>query len=244
MEGKAERILSLFAKQMVPLGMCFEYTAFRQYIKFMKRKIALFMNNPVADISCCNGMMEALEDHYKFVLFSKKTIHEVNFASIDLVAFPGGTGDADLFHRIVNKKSSIIQQYIADGGKYLGICMGAYWAGKHYFDLLNDVNVVQYINRPKADVRRSFQTTTEVTWKRKKTEMFFFDGCAFVGDKFRTIARYSNGDPMAIIQKNVGLIGCHPESRETWYKRKYMKDRWHNGKHHKLLQEFVSELLL
>jgi len=209
----------------------------------MKPTIALFMNNPVADVSCCNGMMEALEDYYRFTLFSKKTIDEVNFNKVDLVAFPGGTGDADLFHIILNDKANIIRKYMEDGGKYLGICMGAYWASKHYFDLLAGTNVVQYITRPKAEVRRSYQTTLDVTWKRKKTNMYFFDGCTFVGDKFRTIARYANGDPMAIIQKNVGLIGCHPESRETWYKRKYLRDRWHGGEHHKLLQEFVSELL-
>ena len=209
----------------------------------MKPRIALFMNNPVADVSCCNGMMEALEDFYRFSIFSKKTINEIDFSKIDLVAFPGGTGDADLFHRLINSNSSIIQNYMNDGGKYLGICMGAYWASKHYFNLLNNVNVVQYIHRPRADVRRSFQTTTEVVWKRKPTRMYFFDGCAFLGDNFRTIARYSNGDAMAIIQKNVGLIGCHPESRETWYKRNYLKPHWHNGLHHKLLQEFVAELI-
>lgn len=209
----------------------------------MKPKIALFMNNPVADVSCCNGMIEALEDYYRFTLFSKKTIGEVDFTKVDLVAFPGGTGDADLFHRLLNGKSQIIKNYMQDGGHYLGICMGAYWASKHYFNLLNNIEIQQYITRPKAEVRRSYITTLDVTWKRKQTNMYFFDGCAFVGDKFRTIARYANGDPMAIIQKNVGLIGCHPESRETWYKKKYMRERWHGGDHHKLLQEFVGELL-
>lgn len=209
----------------------------------MKPRIALFMNNPVADVSCCNGMMEALEDYYRFSVFSRKTISDIDFSKIDLVAFPGGTGDADLFYRLINDNATVIQKYVNDGGKYLGICMGAYWASKHYFGLLNDVEVKQYIRRPKAEVRRSFQTTIDVTWKRKSTRMYFFDGCAFVGDKFKTIARYSNGDPMAIIQKNIGLIGCHPESRETWYKKRHLKPHWHNGEHHKLLQEFVGELL-
>lgn len=209
----------------------------------MKRKIALFMNTPVASVSCCNGIMEALDDYYRFTLFSSKTINEIDFSKISLVAFPGGRGDADLFDRIINDKSNIIRNYVNGGGKYLGICMGAYWASKHYFDLLGNTKVVQYIRRPKADVRRSYQTTLNVKWKRKDTEMFFFDGCAFVGDKFKTIARYSNGDAMAIIQNNVGVIGCHPESRETWYKKPYLRNRWHGGEHHKLLQQFVSELL-
>lgn len=209
----------------------------------MKPKIALFMNNPVADVSCCNGMLDALQDYYKFSLFSCKTISDIDFTKIDLVAFPGGTGDADLFHILLDGKANIIRNYMQDGGKYLGVCMGAYWASKHYFDLIGDVKIEQYITRPKAEVRRSYQTVLDVTWKRKPTKMYFFDGCAFVGNNFRTIARYENGDAMAIMKNNVGLIGCHPESRETWYKRNYLKPHWHNGEHHKLLQEFVSELL-
>ena len=209
----------------------------------MKPKIALFMNNPVADVSCCNGMLDALQDYYKFSLFSCKTISDIDFTKIDLVAFPGGTGDADLFHILLDGKANIIRNYMQDGGKYLGVCMGAYWASKHYFNLIGDVKIEQYITRPKAEVRRSYQTVLDVTWKRKPTKMYFFDGCAFVGNNFRTIARYENGDAMAIMKNNVGLIGCHPESRETWYKRNYLKPHWHNGEHHKLLQEFVAELL-
>lgn len=209
----------------------------------MKPKIALFHNNPVADTSCCNGMLEALGDYYKFQIFCKKTIKDVDFNKIDLVAFPGGTGDADLFYRLLKSKEHHIRNYIADGGKYLGVCMGAYWASKHYFNLLEDVEVEQYITRPKAEVRRSYQTLLNVTWNHKPTKMYFFDGCAFIGNKFKTIATYDNGDAMAILQNNVGLIGCHPESRETWFKKKYMRPHWHGGYHHELLQDFVSELL-
>ena len=124
----------------------------------MKPRIALFMNNPVAEIACCNGMMEALEDYYKFSIFSKKTITDIDFSKVDLIAFPGGRGDADIFDRVINKNAKLIQEYVADGGKYLGICMGAYWASEHYFNLLKDTKVHQYITRPKAEVRRSYQT--------------------------------------------------------------------------------------
>jgi hypothetical protein len=76
--------------------------------------------------------------------------------------------------------------------------------------------------------------------------MFFFDGCALVGDesKFETIARYSNGDPMAIIQNNIGIIGCHPESTPIWYTyHSWMKNHYHGGVQHKLLLDFVNELM-
>jgi hypothetical protein len=47
---------------------------------------------------------------------------------------------------------------------------------------------------------------------------------------------------MAIIQGNIGVIGCHPESLDYWYEKKYMRNRWHKGRHHELLLGFVDEL--
>ena len=75
--------------------------------------------------------------------------------------------------------------------------------------------------------------------------MFFYDGCSLLGDnsKFETIATYVNNDPMAIIQNNIGLIGCHPESDEYWYEKSYMKKYWHNFLHHQLLLDFVDKLM-
>jgi hypothetical protein len=55
---------------------------------------------------------------------------------------------------------------------------------------------------------------------------------------------YPNGDPMALIQGNVGIMGCHPESEQHWYESySWMKAHWHLGKHHKLLLDFVDELV-
>jgi hypothetical protein len=86
-----------------------------------------------------------------------------------------------------------------------------------------------------------------VNWKGLQEKMFFYDGCALVGDtsKFKTVATYANGDPMAIIQNRIGIIGCHPESQEYWYDkpREYIKEYWHQGHHHNLLLKFVDELV-
>lgn len=123
--------------------------------------------------------------------------------------------------------------------------MGAYWAGWHYFDILKDCDAVQYIRRPKTSIARSYHTVADIDWQGERQNMFFFDGCAIVGDKksFKTIARYANGDPMAIIQDRIGIIGCHPESQEFWYKKDYLKPYWHHGYHHKLLLDFTNELI-
>jgi len=87
----------------------------------------------------------------------------------------------------------------------------------------------------------------EVTWLGEKEHMFFYDGCALIGDstQFDTIATYANGDPMAIIQNRVGIIGCHPESEPDWYEKpyaSYARQHWHEWYHHHLLLGFVDRL--
>jgi len=123
--------------------------------------------------------------------------------------------------------------------------MGAYWAGPHYFSLVNGIETRQYIKRRRSEIRRSFATTARVTWQGHEHKMFFYDGCSLVGDdkNFQTIAHYVNGDAAAVIQGRVGLIGPHPESDSYWYHRSYLQPYWHEYQHHRLLLDFVDQLM-
>ena len=212
----------------------------------MKPTIALFIHDPKCSVQSGNGIMKALGTHYNFKLFSKNVVEQGFFDSVDMIAVPGGFGDSDSYDNLLKHNEKEIRNYVHNGGKYLGICMGAYWAGRHYFDILEDVEPVQYIRRPGTDTRRPHAKAIEVTWQGEPDRMFFYDGCALVGNKrrFKTVATYANGDPMAIVQGQIGLIGCHPESEQFWYDSyKYMKPHWHRGKHHRLLLEFVDQLM-
>ena len=208
--------------------------------------IALFVCDPKCSVQSSNGIINALGKHYKFKLFSKNEVEDNFFDNVDMIAVPGGFGDSDSFDTLLKPNGKAIKKYVKSGGCYLGICMGAYWAGKHYFNILDGVDAVQYIKRPKTDTRRPHAKNIDVEWNDHTLKMFFYDGCALIGDeaKFKTIARYSNSDPMAIIQNRIGLIGCHPESEQFWYDSySWMIGKYHNGKHHKLLLEFVNELI-
>jgi hypothetical protein len=72
--------------------------------------------------------------------------------------------------------------------------------------------------------------------------MYFYDGCSLTGNgTFNTISTYANGDPMAIIQNNIGVMGCHPEAEQFWYD----SYTWLTGKYvskHHLLLDFVNQL--
>ena len=75
--------------------------------------------------------------------------------------------------------------------------MGAYWADFDYFNILDGVRAVQYIRRPGTDTRRPHAKAISVTWNGVPDRMYFYDGCALIGDEttFETVARYANGDP-------------------------------------------------
>ena len=212
----------------------------------MKKPVArIFVNHPECSIQSASGIYEALHSKFDLDFFGIEDISEDFLQDVSLIVFPGGIGDSDSFDYLLKPYQSIIQNYVAQGGSYLGICMGAYWAGPHYFDIVTDIEPVQYIKQPSADIRRSFSTTANITWNQESHRMFFYDGCSLLGDssKFETVATYSNGDPMAIIQKQIGLIGCHPESMPSWYNKKYLNQNWHKFEHHRLLADFAIRLL-
>jgi glutamine amidotransferase-like uncharacterized protein len=210
-----------------------------------KTKIALFVCDPKCSVQSSNGVMNALSSHYDFKLFSKNEVEDGFFDDVDMVIFPGGFGDSDSYDTLLKNNKDVVVDFVTRGGKYLGICMGAYWAGKDYFDILDDVDSLQYIKRPNTDTRRPHAKDIKINWQGTDTTMFFYDGCAMVGDgHYETIATYANGDAMAIIQKNIGLIGCHPESQQFWYDSySWLKSKYHNGIQHEMLLDFVNELM-
>jgi glutamine amidotransferase-like uncharacterized protein len=212
------------------------------------KTIALFLHHPECSENCAYAMVHSLSSEYQIRIFEEKELDDDNFFDcIDVIAFPGGIGDSDTYLNFFTRtRANRIARFLDGGGHYLGICMGAYWAGERYFDILTDVNPTQYIKRPNAEVKRSYGTVASVTWKDQPEKMYFYDGCALVGDenKFKTIARYVNNDPMAIIQGRIGLIGCHLEAPIDWYEKpwQYINKYYTHGKHHKLLLNFVNEL--
>jgi len=209
----------------------------------MKPTIALFVADPFCSVQSANGIIKALGNDYTFKLFSKSEVEDDFFNNVDIVAVPGGFVDADSFDHLFNANQDSVKKFVIDGGKYLGICMGAYWAGSYYLDLLDSVDSVQYITQPNTDTRRPHAKDISIVWQGHPNRMFFYDGCALVGDtdKFNTIATYANGDAMAIIQNNIGLIGCHPEAEAFWYDSYTWLQGKYNSKHN-LLLDFVNQL--
>jgi len=213
----------------------------------MKPTIALFVYDPKCSVQSGNGIIRALQSHYNFKIFGKNELEKVFFDDVDMVAVPGGLGDASSYETAFRYNAEPVRDFVAQGGRYLGICMGAYWAGSHYLNILQDVDAEQYICRPGTDTLRPHAKNLDIHWNGRAQKMFFYDGCALVGDqtKFTTVATYVNGDAMAICQGRIGLIGCHPESEQFWYDSySWMRGRYHGGRHHGMLLDFVDQMFV
>jgi glutamine amidotransferase-like uncharacterized protein len=210
----------------------------------MKPIIALFIHDPKCSVQSGNGIIKALNSKYEFKIFSKNELEDDFFDDVQMIAVPGGFGDSDSYDSLFKHNSKRVVEFVQNGGHYLGICMGAYWAGKHYLNILGDVEVEQYIKRPNTDTRRPHAKNMPIIWNGVDDNMFFYDGCAFGPGQYDIVAKYMNDDPMAIIKGRIGLIGCHPESQLHWYESySWMKGKYHNGRHHTQLLEFVNKLM-
>jgi glutamine amidotransferase-like uncharacterized protein len=210
----------------------------------MKPTIALFVHQPKCSVQSGNGIIQSLGQYYNFKIFTKHELEDDFFDDVDIVAVPGGIGDSDAFEYLMRINGQRIRNFVASGGRYLGVCMGAYWADTDYLGLLDNVRVIQYIRSPGTDTRRPHAKEMPVDWNGKATSMYFYDGCTYTGlGRYHTVASYPNGDPMAIIQDRIGLIGCHPEANWNWYDSySWMRRMWHGGRHSYLL-EFVDQLI-
>jgi glutamine amidotransferase-like uncharacterized protein len=210
----------------------------------MKPTLAVFIHNPQCETECALGMIEGLVRDFNIRTFGIDELNIKFLKTVDAVAFPGGMGDADDFYEIFTEDHiDAVHTFIGVyNGKYLGICMGAYWAGPDYFDVAVDLTIEQYITQPGADIKHDGATIANVVWNGSPETMYFYDGCAITGDNMEwIIARYANGDAMAVIQGNIGIIGCHPEAQHWWYDD--VGYSFYKTHHKELMADFAKQLV-
>jgi glutamine amidotransferase-like uncharacterized protein len=194
-------------------------------------ELALVYRGPAA----CEGCAEALaallrRSRWSFDIAyvgprERLEITEAVLDSAALYAQPGGGNSLRRAFRQMKRFAPVITEYTRSGGRYLGICMGAYlagtWAG---FGFLPDTD--QFITSAGADVRTEKDTIVAVDWRGQRRHMFFQDGAILAMPAERTgvvvLARYaSNGEIAALAapfgRGRIALSGPHPEAPNEWY---------------------------
>lgn len=133
--------------------------------------------------------------------------------------------------------ASSISDFVSNGGRYLGFCLGAYLAGHTpgYGLLPKKADTDSEIEQPGAQVTNDDDTVIQVDWTwssgsqagqtTKDRWVYFQEGAVIQGfrpsaDAF-ILGRYSkSGGVAATVNKYgngwVGLVGPHPEATQEW----------------------------
>eukprot|EP00900_Chrysochromulina_parva_P009242 jgi/Chrpa1/18319/Chrysochromulina_OHIO_Genome00004172-RA len=189
------------------------------------------------------AVQEALGSHFEVVFAGDHCDMDVPTALATLQPAiyiqPGGGDDMAEAWAAVGPVKSAIREYVRGGGRYVGICMGAFLSSKgaedddfEGFDLLSEAgwDAHDYKETEGADVTDMNQTLVEVEWRSNNARIFFQGGPSFVKLPAEQVtgrvagevlATYTNGDAAAIVvpfgDGKVGVIGPHPEATKSWY---------------------------
>lgn len=136
----------------------------------------------------------------------------------------GGDDAVDISKAMSPESMKSLRNYVKNGGKYLGICAGGYFAGLTVDD--KELVFGLKILPGDADVydKKSHKAKLEsVLWEGKIEKMYIQDAPKFIMNKnakYEKIATYPNGEIAALITPHgngwVAVSGPHPEATKDW----------------------------
>jgi len=172
--------------------------------------------------------IESLDARYRVdIVGPNEPLHILNetLAKYDIYIQPGGGQDINgALTNLGADGVKAIRDFVADGGGYLGICMGAYLAGASNIGLITS-DFDSEVGRPDFAVRTVEDAAIDVVWQGRGESVFFQDGPYLQSNNadpaFMEIATYGNGD-LAAARYSFGkglvvLSGPHPEAPEAWF---------------------------
>ncbi len=146
-------------------------------------------------------------------------ISAANLASADLYAQPGGDGGPTQAFKNPTQDINTIKEWVKGGGRYLGICLGGYYAGSWVFNMLPG-DADNYASSSGSDINTTANTIAKVLWRDELRYIFFQDGAYFKLSPGATtatvLARYQANNAIAAMvtaygKGKVGVSGPHPE---------------------------------
>ncbi|WP_264172428.1 BPL-N domain-containing protein [Burkholderia sp. AU31624] len=199
------------------------------------RPVALVYRGPAACDGCPETIAQRLrESSHRFrVIYvgpaEKLKITPAVLAGAALYVQPGGGQDIPGAAASIGKRSiNAVRHYVSNGGRYLGICMGAYLAGDPGFGLVAG-ELDSEVGRPGSTLHGIEDTVTPVVWRGRKRWIYFQDGAMLPAARGAVVlATYPNRDIAAATYRygkgRVGLVGPHPEADESWYRENGLKN--------------------
>ncbi|MEI6623743.1 MAG: BPL-N domain-containing protein [Actinomycetes bacterium] len=176
-----------------------------------------------------------------------------SFAGATLYAQPGGEDDTPAAYQSLGASGQqAIRNFVAAGGRYLGICQGAYLAGTRYsgLGLLAPGNVGWYIGSRGASTRSEDPAVIPIKWGKRTFYLYFQDGPYMIPSGVageRVLARYTNGRAAVLVRPygsgRVAAVGPHPEATRSWYSEDGLHRRYPDAINVNLGDRILAQLM-
>ncbi len=208
----------------------------------------------------CDGCAEAISK----MLFTKgiksqilgpdqlKTSVTINDLLIIGGGIPGGEGEWTIKEDLLKVDAfNWLKKYIANGGRYLGICAGSYLTEKWIDQSSNEKGLDIFPGKIDIYTKDKSAKYIEVNWLNNNTNrwVYFQDGPAFFPDQnadLEVFARFKKDQTPAALMFNyqkgkVALISPHLEADTDWGNEIRIKDK--DGSDYDLGITIVKKLL-
>ena len=138
----------------------------------------------------------------------------------------GGTDDnlTPLIEQLTPEVRESLINWIKTGGRYVGICGGAYIASKGWEEAHFTVKTLGLVPLMSAAwIEQTPSRIITITWAGKNRPIYYQYGPAFIENEsvhIEVLSRYNNGKVAALAYKLgegvIVLFGPHPEADGTW----------------------------
>lgn len=210
--------------------------------------VAMSQSLPVALVyygpGVCNGCPQSLAKVIKKTGYEVRKVYaggitKDSLRDVKLFAIPGGDDVWGLMNALRPGEAAVIRDFVAEGGNYLGVCLGAYVASKDDLKIFNG-DIQSHSKTIEARIEK-------VTWSGNPRWVYFQDGPEFNiddSDKADIWSLYTTGEIAALIQNyklgRVGLVGPHLEADQSWLDDDNLSDM--DGDDSALLVEFIKAI--
>ena len=192
-----------------------------------KRGFALVYSGPSSGDDCPEAIAAVTREAglpVQFVDSPDKIPGRLNGAAVLVIG--GTTGDLETIRQSFTSKTvEAIRQYVRDGGRYWGVCGGAYLAAEKFVGSDGPVEGLKLIPASAKDHSDDLEARLEtILWRGKKSVLYLQGSPKFVLTDSKAdvevIAQFDD-DSIAALQcacgkGKVAVSGPHPEARKSW----------------------------
>jgi hypothetical protein len=188
---------------------------------------ALVYSGPSSGDGCPEAVAAAAREaglRVRFVDRPDKIPGRLNGAAVLVIG--GTTGDLETFRKSFPAKAvDAIRKYVREGGRYWGVCGGAYVAAETFVGSDGPVEGLKLIPASAEDHSDDLEARLEtVLWRGKKTVLYLQGSPKFVladGKADVEVIAQFDDDSVAALQcacgkGKVAVSGPHPEATKSW----------------------------